>query len=269
MPRKPAAKQLSTTPKAPARTKRGREQVVEPTDAEESSQAAPAIAAPARVRAKRGRAEPQPVLQPESEPAQSDLESDESEESSEEDQPPAAPRARGTEIAQIDGNDTAYRVRHAWTPEEVRLLRKGVKKYQNDTNRWTKILNNFDFPAYRTAVDLKDKWRVLEGNKRTGWTEHAMSTFEIVGTEMRFQNRFPRDAALKAATKGIVYILVRRQEETRVHMYRGSIMMNEPPPIPKFANKKSVSDLIKVPHVQKIQILENIEVVPEASRVSR
>lgn len=177
------------------------------------------------------------------------------------------------EFTQIDGDDTAYRVRHSWTDEEVRFLKKGMKKFADDPNRWSRILATYPFPPYRTSVDLKDKWRLIgdpAAPKRRGWKEHPITHFELVGTNQRFSNRFPRDAALKAATKGYVYILIRRQKEERVHMYRGSVLMEEPPNIPKFAQKgESVSELIKVPHVQKIQVVANIEVLPEASRISR
>lgn len=51
--------------------------------------------------------------------------------------------------------------RALWDPEEVQNLIKGVKLY--GIGRWMKIRKNFEFAEHRTNVDLKDKWRNLQG----------------------------------------------------------------------------------------------------------
>lgn len=55
------------------------------------------------------------------------------------------------------------RVRNPWTDEEVAYLHAAVKSVGK--GNWTLALSQFKFQDFRTAVDLKDKWRNL-----TKWT---------------------------------------------------------------------------------------------------
>jgi hypothetical protein len=48
-----------------------------------------------------------------------------------------------------------------WTPAEEKNLRAGVDKYGK--GKWKQIRQAYEFNTRRTAVDLKDKWRILEG----------------------------------------------------------------------------------------------------------
>lgn len=47
-----------------------------------------------------------------------------------------------------------------WTGEEIENLKKGVEMF--GVGKWKKILETFPFNG-RTNVDLKDKWRNLQG----------------------------------------------------------------------------------------------------------
>ena len=53
----------------------------------------------------------------------------------------------------------SHRKRHPWTIQEVSWLKKGVQKF--GAGKWQEILLSYPFPAYRTSIDLKDKWRNL------------------------------------------------------------------------------------------------------------
>ncbi|CAN7003009.1 hypothetical protein IGI04_020999 [Brassica rapa subsp. trilocularis] len=56
-------------------------------------------------------------------------------------------------------NPAPRRIKKFWTPEEVAVLREGVKEYGKS---WKEIKNaNPEVLAERTEVDLKDKWRNL------------------------------------------------------------------------------------------------------------
>ncbi|VWU51545.1 telomeric repeat binding factor 1, putative [Hepatocystis sp. ex Piliocolobus tephrosceles] len=50
-----------------------------------------------------------------------------------------------------------YRNRCMWTRREVEFLIDGINKY--GLSNWSQILNSYDFPKYRTNINLKDKYR--------------------------------------------------------------------------------------------------------------
>ncbi|KAJ3366555.1 hypothetical protein GGF31_008054 [Allomyces arbusculus] len=67
------------------------------------------------------------------------------------------------------------RKRKKWTPEEEGALLAGVRKY--GVGAWSIILSDreFVFDPHRTAVDLKDKWRVMT-NRRAAASAAASAT---------------------------------------------------------------------------------------------
>ena len=53
------------------------------------------------------------------------------------------------------------RGRNMWTKEEVANLKQGQAEFGHAWNCWALTLHNYAFNG-RTAVDLKDKWRLLQ-----------------------------------------------------------------------------------------------------------
>ena len=53
--------------------------------------------------------------------------------------------------------------RTKWTSDEVQELIKGVEKH--GVGKWKLIMKHRKFAPHRTTVDLKDKWRNLQGRK--------------------------------------------------------------------------------------------------------
>lgn len=122
------------------------------------------------------------------------------------------------------------RERVPWTLEEADNLEAGVRKHGE--GRWSDILADPElyFNESRTQVDLKDKWRNM-----TAYVEyslHPMRKFVLVDSTHQmirspagnlhvFNNRWPRDAALKAATKDKFYPLDENDERsvtTLIHL---------------------------------------------------
>lgn len=153
------------------------------------------------------------------------------------------------------------RVRNKWDPQEVKWLRNGVAKHGEGC--WTKILNDsaFKFKADRTVVDLKDKWRNLA--KYSRYSERPLRKYMLLkadhtplltasGNPHIFVNRYPRDAALKVATKNEFYaegqstitIFIRELVESDVspivHVYLGSRAKDIAVEIPKFSGRRTV-----------------------------
>jgi hypothetical protein len=61
----------------------------------------------------------------------------------------------------------AKRSRVSWTEEEEEALKEGVEQYGEGA--WAAMLQDCEIGrslAQRTNIDLKDKWRVLNGRKR-------------------------------------------------------------------------------------------------------
>lgn len=82
---------------------------------------------------------------------------------------------------------------------------------------WADILKcpDYQFHQHRTQVDLKDKWRNLTAYRSYG--SHGLREFILLdenhqplvrpdtGRPYHFKNRWPRDAALKAASRDEFY----------------------------------------------------------------
>lgn len=106
------------------------------------------------------------------------------------------------------------KTRVAWTDDEVDSLERGVEKYGK---QWSKIHCDpaLTFDTTRTEIDLKDKWRNLKNYKE--FSTLAKRTYTVLTPEhtlflnpttmnpYRFVNKWPRDAALKAATRPEMY----------------------------------------------------------------
>ena len=106
------------------------------------------------------------------------------------------------------------RSRLEWSQKEISHLKKGVKKHGEGF--WSAIRQDSElhFHPQRTQVDLKDKWRNLTSYVR--YCEHPMRQFILVNSNHTeivtsagnlhiFNNRWPRDAALKVSTRDEFY----------------------------------------------------------------
>lgn len=107
--------------------------------------------------------------------------------------------------------------RHPWTTEEENALREGVLRH--GVGNWAKIRDDPDFsfhlnPKVRDNVALKDKWRNMVSYKE--YSALPIRQYTILdkyhqpyrtrtGNLVCYRNRWPRDAALKAATKDEFY----------------------------------------------------------------
>lgn len=111
-------------------------------------------------------------------------------------------------------NPSKRRPRIAWSAAEVLHLRLGVERFGF---AWVDILkcSDYKFNPRRTHVDLKDKWRNLTAYRPYG--SNMIRDFILVdenhspiinpgtGRPYHWRNRWPREAALKAAARNILY----------------------------------------------------------------
>lgn len=107
--------------------------------------------------------------------------------------------------------------RHPWTTEEENALREGVRRY--GVGNWARIRDDPGFPFHlnpqiRDNVALKDKWRNLVSYKEysalpirqyTILDKYHQPYLTRTGNPICYRNRWPRDAALKGATKDEFY----------------------------------------------------------------
>ncbi|CAM6032185.1 unnamed protein product, partial [Sphagnum compactum] len=106
-----------------------------------------------------------------------------------------------------------WRHRRFWDEDETECLKEGVRKYGK--GKWKAILSDPSFSFKdRSSVDLKDKWRNLE--MFVPWSDHEVRRYILLDENhvpVRtnsdgyhvFQNRWPRDAALKVASRDEFY----------------------------------------------------------------
>lgn len=105
------------------------------------------------------------------------------------------------------------RKRVPWSTQEVAALERGYKAHKG---HWNKILGDksLKFHHSRTQVDLKDKWRNLHNQRE--YASRPIREFILVDNLHRpiltksgnmhiLRNRWPRDAALKAANRAYLY----------------------------------------------------------------
>lgn len=162
------------------------------------------------------------------------------------------------------------RARVAWTLEETENLQEGVMKHGEGF--WADILNDpeLEFNESRTQIDLKDKWRNLTSYVK--YQEHPIRRFALVDSTHQmirsaagnlhvFRNRWPRDAALKVATKDEFYPLDENNERVTsaiihikelldqegkkerpniVHVYRVTRLLERPKNVKKFEGYAAV-----------------------------
>jgi len=151
-------------------------------------------------------------------------------------------------VASTRVRDGAGKIRIPWSNRELDQLRKGVEKY--GVGQWKKIHENLSFPN-RTPVDLKDKWRNLHSPRKP--TLQEKRKFLMLDENGRpigeFHNRYPRDAAIKAATKGYTFIRLRETHKSLVHEFKGWRVEEQKPGIMKF--ESSHRDTIWVGKVEK------------------
>ncbi|KAM0685662.1 Telomeric repeat-binding factor [Conglomerata obtusa] len=109
-------------------------------------------------------------------------------------------------------NQNIKRTKTTWTEQEIENLKEGLKKYENDVNKYARILQEYDFNG-RTKTDLKDKHRNMI--KKTSY--HNLKPREFVyvdsrgnripdkhGKMLSFYNRYPYDAAIRIANKYMI-----------------------------------------------------------------
>jgi hypothetical protein len=174
------------------------------------------------------------------------------------------------------------RKRRAWTDVEVENLKAGVSKHGE--GNWVQILRDPEFHFdERNKYDLKDKWRNLVAYKP--YSSRRIRRYMLLtpdhqpllsesGHPHYFHNRWPRDAALKVASRSEFYTdgrteidIYHREVPTRdvtqgngqssaeqyqsniVHVYRGTRERREAVNIPKFQTK----DHMWVPKVVKVR----------------
>jgi hypothetical protein len=191
---------------------------------------------------------------------------------------------------------TEHRQRQKWTAEEQERLRRGVERHGEGA--WAQIWNDATLGfrnGRRTQVDLKDKWRNCTAYRT--YSQNPIRRFILVDAQHRpvltpagqfhvYNNRWPRDAAMKAATKDEMYPvhpatgapvsetqiylreLLASDSSARnssmdptlsvVHVYRGTRQRERPPTgVPKFANARQMW----VARVEKVA--EELYIVPQ------
>lgn len=166
--------------------------------------------------------------------------------------------------------EKSRRTRVPWTSEESYNLQDGVLKHGEGF--WADILNDPElyFNESRTQIDLKDKWRNLTSYVK--YQEHPLRRFVMVDSTHQmirseagnlhiFRNRWPRDAALKVATKDEFYPLDENNERATsaiihikelldlegkrerpdiVHVYRVTRILERPKNLKKFEGYAAV-----------------------------
>jgi hypothetical protein len=156
------------------------------------------------------------------------------------------------------------RRRVPWSLAEEANLRAGVVKYS--VGNWHKILRDseFKFAPCRTPVDLKDKWRNME--EYVEYAAHKIRAFTVLDQNHQpfyttagkihvFRNRWPCDAARKAATRTqfypnenaratILYIkelLSSKDEDSAVHVFKATRqLVRDVPDIERFATHRQL-----------------------------
>lgn len=180
------------------------------------------------------------------------------------------PQAIVVEKAIFDASK-ARRVRSPWTDQEIKDLNKGVQLHGEGA--WAAILNDRNLcfiRGQRSQVDLKDKWRNMKAY--VPYKGHPIRRFILVDSAHQplytaannlhiFNNRWPRDAAMKVATRDSTYplnadgtpqesVIIHLKEEMDdqgkserpqiVHVYRATRVLQRPRNIKKFEGYAAV-----------------------------
>eukprot|EP00466_Bigelowiella_natans_P010762 jgi/Bigna1/76227/fgenesh1_pg.40_\ len=147
-----------------------------------------------------------------------------------------------------------------WGVEETELLLDLVHEFE--PGRWKQILEagGGEFHESRTPTNLKDKWRSIQQAQQPKKTAKKKRIYRLLHSDgVIFRNRYPRDAALKAATRGWprIALLDLSSEQKMVHLYTGRRVRKEVRDIAdqSFAEEKfGKQNYYWVPHVQKIGV---------------
>lgn len=185
----------------------------------------------------------------------------------------------------------AKRTRSSWSAAEIEDLTKGVEKHGEGS--WSAILHDRNLVfirGERSQVDLKDKWRNLKAY--VPYSEHPIRKFILVDSKHQpmyttasnlhiFSNRWPRDAAMKVATRDSTYPLnadgmpldsaiVHLKEELDeqgklerhaiVHVYRVTRVLERPKSIKKFEGYAAVW-VAKVDKIAEEILIKSSEVM--------
>ena len=178
--------------------------------------------------------------------------------------------------------------KHPWSLTEIESLKRGVAKYGE--GNWAKIRDDFELPFHnnkkvRNNVAIKDKWRNIK--YYIDYSARPIRYYALLDKFHRpyrtgndnikiYKNRWPRDAALKAATKDEFYptsdstetvIYVKEipgsfgiePESSLVHVYRAHRHREAAVNIDKFKNLKTVWQA-EVEKVREEKILTRNEV---------
>jgi len=189
------------------------------------------------------------------------------------------------------------RKRVEWSDGEIRALMAGVEKHGSS---WSSILADAElrFHGSRTQVDLKDKYRNVTSYRDYGslplrrYTvldkEHQIIMNPVTRKPFFFKNRWPREAALKVASRQLFYqngatttriflreVAADEMEEMEagstaggrrfsreslgpilpiVHVYEGTRQRQLAPDLPKFEGKRHmwVADVRKIREEQYV-----------------
>ncbi len=144
----------------------------------------------------------------------------------------------------------------AWNEAETETLKELVQEYGE--GHWKKILaaGKGQFDKNRQPSDLKDKWRSMNGRNKAAQRPKRM--YKLLHSKgVIFNNRFPRDAALKAASRGWprIALLDLTAANQTVHLYQGQRVEKDVKQIKNRSVRNSRFknvDTFWVPHVSKV-----------------
>jgi len=79
------------------------------------------------------------------------------------------------EKSRRDFDSRGHRIRIPWSESEIRYLRRGMQEFGDTHRRWQSILDKYRdrFESQRTAVDLKDKWRLISNKRKRAENKRA------------------------------------------------------------------------------------------------
>ena len=145
-----------------------------------------------------------------------------------------------------------------WTPAEVEALENLCERF--GAGKWAKMLQagGTAFNECRTPQDLKDKWRVLQGRAAPSKRQQPKRMYRLLHSDgVVFCNRYPRDAALKAASRGWprIVLLDLSSDDQTVHIFDGERVERDVKTIRNSQLRKTKfkdQDTFWVPSVTKI-----------------
>ena len=173
--------------------------------------------------------------------------------------PQFAPSVSATvELEAGEGKKRSRRRPVPWTPAEVEALENLCERF--GAGKWAKMLQagGTAFNECRTPQDLKDKWRVLQGRAAPSKRQQPKRMYRLLHSDgVVFCNRYPRDAALKAASRGWprIVLLDLSSDDQTVHIFDGERVERDVKTIRNSQLRKTKfkdQDTFWVPSVTKI-----------------